>query len=86
MSETTNRLFSSSSSWHRLKWSFTEIISTCEIRPQIFGLQINIGYLVKGENSQNFLSKFVRFFVTLGLKILILLRLKVVFKANIIKR
>jgi len=32
---------------------------------------------VKGD-SQNFLSKFVRFFVTLGLKILRLFRLKVV--------
>jgi hypothetical protein len=40
----------------------------------------------KGQNSQNFVSKFVRFFETLGLKILRLLRLKVVFKADIIKR
>jgi hypothetical protein len=32
-----------------------------------------------GGNSQNFLCKFVRFFVTLGLKILRLLRLQVVF-------
>jgi len=37
-------------------------------------------------SSQNVLSKFVRFFVTLGLKILILLWLKVVFRADIIKR
>jgi len=36
-------------------------------------------------NSQNFLSKFIRFFVTLGLKILRLLRLKVFFEADIIK-
>ncbi len=34
---------------------------------------------------QNFLGKFVRFLVTLGLKILRLLRLKVVFEEDIIK-
>jgi len=41
-----------------------------------------------GGNSeiQNFLNKFVIFFVVLGFKILILLRLKVVFEADIIKR
>jgi len=39
-----------------------------------------------GGNLQKFLSKFVRFFITLGLKIFILLRLKVVFEADIIKR
>jgi hypothetical protein len=39
-----------------------------------------------GGDSQNFLRKFVRFFLTLSLKILILLRLKVVFDADIIKR
>jgi len=33
----------------------------------------------QGGNSQNFLRKFVRFFVTLGLKILRLNRLKVLF-------
>jgi len=38
----------------------------------------------QGGNSQNFLSKFVRFFVTLGLKILRLLRQKIVFKYDII--
>ncbi len=38
-----------------------------------------------GGDSQNFLNKFVRFFVTLGLKILRLLRLKVLFEADIIK-
>ncbi len=39
----------------------------------------------QGGNSQNFLGKFVRFFITLGLKILRLLRLKLVFfKADII--
>ncbi len=38
-----------------------------------------------GGNSQNFLSKFVRFFVTLGHKILRSQRLKVVFEANVIK-
>jgi len=36
-------------------------------------------------NSQNFLGKFVRFLITLGLKILILFRLKVLFEADIIK-
>ena len=36
-------------------------------------------------NSQNFLHKFVRFFVTLGLKILRLLRQKVVFEAYVMK-
>jgi len=41
--------------------------------------------LYQGQNLQNFLGKFVRFFVTLGLKILRLLRLKVLFEANIIK-
>jgi hypothetical protein len=40
----------------------------------------------QGGDSQNFLQKFVRFFLTLSLKILILLRLKVVFEADIIKR
>jgi len=39
----------------------------------------------QGGDSQNFLRKFVRFFVTLGLKILRLLRLKVLFEADIIK-
>jgi hypothetical protein len=39
---------------------------------------------VLGGNSQNFLGKFVRFLVTLGLKILRLFRLKVLFEANII--
>jgi len=39
----------------------------------------------QGGNSQNFLSKFVRFFVTLGLKILRLQRLKVVFEVDVIK-
>jgi len=48
-----------------------------------FGKKIIIKSL--GEASQNFLQKFVRFFVTLGLKILRLLRLKVVFEAKIIK-
>ncbi len=39
-----------------------------------------------GWDSQNFLSKFVRFVVTLGLKILRLLSLKVLFEADTIKR
>jgi len=38
-----------------------------------------------GGNSQNVLQKFVRFFVTLDIKILRLLTLKVVFNADIIK-
>jgi len=43
--------------------------------------------LIKGQggDSQNFLQKFVRFFVTLGLKILRLFRLRVLFEADIIK-
>jgi len=40
----------------------------------------------KDEDSQKLLHKFVRFIVTLGLKILRLLRLKLLFEANIIKR
>jgi len=36
-------------------------------------------------DSQNFFCKFVRFFVTLGLKILIFFRLKVLLEADIIK-
>jgi len=36
-------------------------------------------------DSQNFLCKFVRFFVTLGLKILRLFWLKVIFEADINK-
>jgi hypothetical protein len=39
----------------------------------------------QGGDSQNFLQKFERFFVTLGLKILRLFRLKVPFEADIIK-
>jgi len=38
-----------------------------------------------GGDSKNFLRKFVQFLVTLGLKIMRLLRLKVVFEADIIK-
>jgi len=38
-----------------------------------------------GANSQIFLSKFVRFFITLDLKILRLFRFKVLFEADIIK-
>jgi len=37
-----------------------------------------------GGNSQNFLGEFIRFFVTLGLKILRLFRLKVLFEADLI--
>jgi len=40
---------------------------------------------MQGGNLQNFLGKFVRFFETLGLKILRLFRLKVLFEADIIK-
>jgi hypothetical protein len=39
----------------------------------------------EGGHSQNFSQKFVRFFVTLGLKILIFFRLKELFEADIIK-
>ncbi len=41
--------------------------------------------LTLGRNSQNFLRKFVRFFVTLDLKILRLKSRKVVFEADINK-
>ncbi len=41
--------------------------------------------IAHGGDSQNFLGKFERFFVTLGLKILRLFRLKVLFEADIIK-
>ncbi len=43
-------------------------------------------FILLGGNSQNFLSKFLRLFVTLGLKILRLLRLKVVFEVDINKK
>ena len=39
----------------------------------------------QGGDSQNFLHKFVRCFVTLGIKILRLFRLKVLFEADIKK-
>jgi len=42
-------------------------------------------FIQLGGNSQNFLGKFVRFFVTLGPKILWLFGLKVLFEADIIK-
>ncbi len=41
---------------------------------------------LRGGDSQKFLGKFVRFFLTLGLKIFRFYRLKVVFRADIIKR
>jgi len=37
----------------------------------------------QGGNSQNFLGKFVRFFVTVGLKILRFFKLKVYFETDI---
>jgi len=49
-------------------------------------LNVIIRFSILSGNSQNFLCKFVRFFVSLGLKIVILLRLKVVFEADIIKK
>jgi len=48
-------------------------------------LRVGLFDLDHGGNSQNFLHKFVRFFVTLGPKILRLLGLKVIFEADIIK-
>jgi hypothetical protein len=51
-------------------------------------LDLRILFKLLGGDSQNFLRKFVRFFVTLGLKILKLLRLfwlKVIFEEDIIK-
>jgi len=40
--------------------------------------------MIQGGDSQNFLGKFVRVFVILGLKIFRLFRLKVLFEADII--
>jgi len=40
----------------------------------------------QGQDSQNFLGKFVRFFITLGFKIFGLFRFKVLFEADINKR
>jgi len=56
---------------HRYKVRKTQIV-TVRHRPQ-------------GGDSQNFLRKFIRFFVTLGLKILRLFNLKVLFETNIIE-
>ena len=42
-------------------------------------------FFLQGGNSQNFLRQILNIFVTLGLNILRFLRLKVVFKADIIK-
>ncbi len=44
-----------------------------------------IPFKILGGDSQNVLRKFVRSFVTLGLKILRLSKLKVLFEADIIK-
>jgi len=44
-----------------------------------------IVFETRGRDSQNFSGKFVRFFVTLGLKILWLFRFKVIFEADINK-
>ncbi len=41
--------------------------------------------MFQGRKSQNFLRRICKIFVTLGLKILILLRFKKVFKADILK-
>jgi len=48
-------------------------------------VKYGIGINEQGGDSQNFLCKFIIFFVTLGLKILTLFRLKVVFETDIIK-
>ena len=40
---------------------------------------------ILGGNSQNFLKRILKIFVTLGLKILIVLRLKQVFETDILK-
>jgi len=48
-------------------------------------MKMSICIRIQGGDSQNFLQKFVRFFVTLGLKILRLFRLKVLYEADIIK-
>jgi hypothetical protein len=47
-------------------------------------LHLRNTHKTQGGNSQNFLGKFIRFFVTLDLKIMRLFRLKVLFEATII--
>jgi len=42
-------------------------------------------YIIQVGKLQNFIGKFVRFFVTLGLNILILFKFMVIFEAEIIK-
>jgi len=61
---------------------FSNCIFTQNIKMNFFSV-IKVKHL--GGNSQNFLWKFVRFFLTLGLKILRLFGLKVLFEADIIK-
>ncbi len=51
----------------------------------LFSQYVSLWQILQGGNSKNFLSKFVRFFLTLGLKILRLQWLKVVFEADINK-
>ncbi len=61
---------------------------SCRPQKQLWNTQDTLGTFVsplQGGDSQNFLQKFVRFFVTLGLKILRLLKRKVVFEAYINK-
>jgi len=48
-------------------------------------LQINSIAILLGRNSQNFLGKFLIFFIILGLKILRLFWFQVIFEADIIK-
>jgi riboflavin kinase/FMN adenylyltransferase len=73
---------------HLIKLPFTQEfsqMSSVDFIQQILVEKIH-NFVDLGGNSQNFLSKFVRFCVTFGLKILRLLRPKVVFEADIIKR
>ncbi len=58
----------------------------CKMPPTLLFLSAAYNNKEKqGWNSQNFLHKFVRFFLSLGLKVLRLFRLKVFFEALALK-
>ncbi len=63
------------------------ILSTFKtfVRYFIVERKLNTNGKAQGGNSQNFLSRILKIFVTLGLKILILSRLKEVFEREILK-
>jgi len=52
--------------------------------PDLYHMII-LSHKLLGGDSQNFLRKFARFFITLGLEILRLFRLKVLFEVDIMK-